>query len=187
MPVRSLHDVISTNGGQQIAPMNPRHGGEYGRNISGRPSGENFALHGLLQSRNLPGAVQRTAQQWMSSDIVQGAVMTDPTREEIDAKLTIVELRTENRFNELSGKIDRVGDAINALTSAVTTVRTEVKEDGKFTRWTVGVTLIASLIAFGAALWVTQGNMLSAFQAGLLLKSEQVAPSPSAPRTPSTR
>jgi len=108
--------------------------------------------------------------------------MSDPTREEFDAKLATVEARTETRFVELSGKIDRVGDAINALTSAVTTVRTEVKEDNKFTRWTFGVTLIASLIAFGAALWVTQGNMLSAFQAGLLLKSEQVAPLSPPPR-----
>jgi hypothetical protein len=98
-----------------------------------------------------------------------GDIMSDPTREEFDAKLATVEARTETRFVELSGKVDRVGDAINALTLAVTTVRTEVKEDNKFTRWTFGVTLIASLIAFGAALWVTQGNMLSAFQAGLLL------------------
>jgi hypothetical protein len=115
----------------------------------------------------------------------RGDIMSDPTREEFDAKLATIEARAETRFVEVSGKIDRVADAIGALTSAVTAVRTEVKEDGKFTRWTVGVTLIASLIAFGAALWVTQGNILSAFQAGLLLKSEQVAPSPSAPR-PST-
>lgn len=118
----------------------------------------------------------------LRSENPQGVAMTDPTREEFDAKLATVEARTETRFVELGGKMDRVGDEIGALTSAVTTVRTEVKEDGKFTRWTVGVTLIASLIAFGAALWVTQGNILSAFQAGLLLKSEQVAPSPPAPR-----
>jgi len=37
------------------------------------------------------------------------------------------------------------------------------------------VTIVASMIAFAGALWVTQGNLLSAFQAGLLLKSEQVA------------
>jgi len=82
--------------------------------------------------------------------------MTDPTREEFDATLATIEARAETRFVELSGKIDRIADAIGALTSAVTTVRTEVREDGKFTRWTVGVTLIASLIAFAAALWVTE-------------------------------
>lgn len=121
-------------------------------------------------------------------NVYQGDTMADQTREEIDAKLSTIEARTETRFVELSGKIDRVVDSINALTSAVTTVRIEVKEDGKFTRWTVGVTIIASVIAFAAALWVTQGNLLSAFQAGLLLKSEQVvAPSPSAPRSPSNR
>jgi hypothetical protein len=100
------------------------------------------------------------------------------TREEVDAKLESVEARTETRFMELGGKIDRVADSITNLTTAVTAVKTEVKEDNKFTRWTIGVTLIASLIAFAGALWVTQGNLISAFQAGLLIKTEQgqVAP-----------
>ena len=45
--------------------------------------------------------------------VYQGDIMSDPTREEFDAKLTIAELRTENRFNELSSKIDRVVDFYN--------------------------------------------------------------------------
>jgi hypothetical protein len=102
--------------------------------------------------------------------------MSNPTREEIDAKLATVEARTEARFIELSGKIDRVADSITNLTSVVTAIRSEVKEDYKFTRWTIGVTLVASLIAFAAALWVTQGNLLAAFQSGIAIRSETNAP-----------
>jgi hypothetical protein len=36
--------------------------------------------------------------------------MSDPTREEFDAKLATVEARTETRFVELSSKIDRLTD-----------------------------------------------------------------------------
>lgn len=133
----------------------------------------------------------RSAQdiKYLSSVSVgtQGVKMADHTREEIDAKLAAVEARTETHFVELSGKIDRIADSINNLTSAVTTIKSEVKEEGKFTRWTICVTIIASMIAFASALWVTQGNLLSAFQAGLLLKSEQAFPPPSLPRPPSTR
>jgi hypothetical protein len=194
MSPRSLRNAISTNGGQQIAPLVPMVGGEYGRNISDRPRGENFVLHGLLRSENLPGAVYRTAQQRFQMaandrDVVSGAVMTDPTREEFDAKLTIVELRSENRFNELSSKMDRVVDSITVLNSTMASelsgVKSElmiVKADNKYTRWTI---ILAVLAALGA-LWVTQSNLLSAFQTGLLLKSEQATPTPSVPRPPST-
>jgi hypothetical protein len=124
---------------------------------------------------------------WQSENFV-GAAMTDPTREEFDAKLATVEARTETRFVELGGKIDRVGDSITVLSSTMTSdlggVKNELmtgKADNKYTRWTI---VLAVLAAIGA-LWVTQSNLLSAFQTGLLLKSEQVAPSPSAPRRPS--
>lgn len=105
--------------------------------------------------------------------------MAAPTREEIDAKLAAIEARTETRFVELSGKIDRLSDSIGMLTGVVTDVKSElasvgsqVKEENRFTRWTIGITLIASLIAFAAALWTTQGNLLSAFQAGLASQSQ---------------
>ena len=39
---------------------------------------------------------------------VRPKAMPDPTREEFDAKLATVEARSETRFTELSGKIDRV-------------------------------------------------------------------------------
>jgi hypothetical protein len=60
-------------------------------------------------------------------DVVSGAVMTDPTREEFDAKLTIVELRSENRFNELSSKMDRVVDSITVLNSTMASELSGVK------------------------------------------------------------
>jgi hypothetical protein len=123
----------------------------------------------------------------------QGVAMTDPTREEFDAKLTTVEAHTQTRFVELGSKIDRVGDSVTALNSTVkselggvkselTTVKADVKADNKSTRWTI---VLAILTAIGA-LWVTQSNLLSAFQTGLLLKPEKVAPSPLAPRPLST-
>jgi hypothetical protein len=61
-----------------------------------------------------------------------------------------------------------------------------VKEDNKFTRLTITVAIVASIIAGIAALWVTQGNMLASFQAGLALRDnrgpiETPAPHPKAP------
>lgn len=109
--------------------------------------------------------------------------MADPTREEFDAKLATVEARTETRFAELSGKIDRVMDSIiatgNRVTEEIGFVKVEmaaVKSDNKWTRWTIIIALVTSVIAGIGALWVTQGNMLSAFQAGLSLKTEQSQP-----------
>lgn len=89
--------------------------------------------------------------------------MADPTREEFTARLETVEARAETRFVELSGKMDRIVDALQ-------TVRTElatVKADNKFTRLTIIIAVIGSAIAGIAALWVTQGNLLAAFVAGL--------------------
>jgi hypothetical protein len=94
-----------------------------------------------------------------------GAAMADMTREEIDAKLATVEARTETRFVELSGKLDRVVDSISSLRGEVGAVRT----DNKFTRLTIIVAVVGSVIAGLAALWVTQSNMLASFSAGIAL------------------
>jgi len=45
--------------------------------------------------------------------------MSDPTREEIDAKLAAAEARTETRFTELNGKMDRLADSIAVLGSTI--------------------------------------------------------------------
>jgi hypothetical protein len=100
--------------------------------------------------------------------------MSDINREEIQAKLDLVEARTEKRFVEVSGKLDRVQDSISAFSQTVTKefIRAhneiaEVKGDNKNTRWTVTGVVVASILAALAGLWVTQGNLLSAFQSGL--------------------
>jgi hypothetical protein len=89
--------------------------------------------------------------------------MAGPTREEIDAKLAVVEARTETRFVELTGKLDRVADSIATLAHSVSNVRSEVKHESNLTRWTIVGLVIAAL----AALWVTQSNMLASFTAGI--------------------
>ena len=96
----------------------------------------------------------------------------------IDQKLATVEARTETRFVELSGKLDRVADSISSLTTAVSTVRSEVEEENKLTRWTI----IGLVIAGIGALWLTQSNMLASFMAGIALhEAKQEISAPMAP------
>ena len=113
--------------------------------------------------------------------------MSDINREEIQAKLALVEARTEKRFVEAIGKLDRVQDSISAISQTVTKefIRAhneiaEVKADNKNTRWTITGVIVASILSATAALWVTQGNLLSAFQAGLSAVNSQ------APQIPAT-
>jgi uncharacterized membrane protein YjjP (DUF1212 family) len=124
----------------------------------------------------------------------ESRIMSDPTREEIDAKLAAVEARTETRFTELSGKIDRLADSIAAL---VSTIRIEhdriksdmadLKSDNKYTRWTIVVTVVASALAAIAALWVTQANLLAAFSAGIAVRTETRESPPITPPGPALR
>lgn len=130
----------------------------------------------------------------LSSIATHGAAMADLTRDEINAKLENVELRAENRFVELSGKIDRIVDSIAALNGAVTNeledVKRElviVKADNKFSRLTIIIAIVGSVLAGLAALYVTQANLLAAFQTGLSLRIEQpssVVPTPPQPTNP---
>ena len=115
----------------------------------------------------------------------QGANMADQTREEVDAKLAAAEARSETRFVELSGKIDRVIDAVGRANADYVQVagdlRAEmqlVKADNKFTRTTIIATIVASILAGLAALWVTQSNILASFQAGISLHESSSAHSP---------
>jgi hypothetical protein len=118
---------------------------------------------------------------------IRQAMADPPTREEIDAKLEAVEARTEARFTQLTGtidvrfanldgKIDRLVDSVWRLSEGVETARKEGRADNKSTRWTIIIVVIASVIAGLAALWATQGNMLSAFQAGLAAKPFESQP-----------
>jgi uncharacterized membrane-anchored protein len=117
-----------------------------------------------------------------------GDDMANPTQELVDAKLAASEARTETRFVELNGKIDRIADLITGLRATVGSelgaVKVElaaVKADNKFSRTTIIVAVVGSVIAGLAALLVTQANLLAAFQAGISVKSEIPAVS-NAPR-----
>lgn len=133
----------------------------------------------------------------------QGSVsMSDtPTREEINAKLEAAEARSETRFTELSGKIDRITESIASFSASVSRElhavheqMVEVKRDNRETRWTIVVTVILAILAAIGALWVTQANLLAAFQTGISLRQESSPnppasslPPPAPPSTPAGR
>jgi hypothetical protein len=185
--MNSVNDVVSLDerrhlvGRRQIAAE--QHASEsYGRSLASGQATIGVGYNTLINYATLTpntnvgyatfvGHVLETTQTQNS-----GTTMSDPTREEIDAKLAAVEARTEARFVELSGKIDRVIDAISRSNTDFTTVAGqlrkemgEVKTDNKNTRWTITATMILALLAAIAALWLTQGNLLAAFQASLTL------------------
>lgn len=81
-------------------------------------------------------------------------------RAAFDAKLATVEVRSEARFNELSSKIDRVVDEMREFLSAV-------RGELLYTRIIIIVTVIAAVLSGLGALYVTQANLLAAFQTGL--------------------
>ncbi len=132
--------------------------------------------------------------------------MTQPTREEIDAKLQAAEARTEARFVSLDGKLDLVLNQISGFNDQVRDLKAEIKNDvkelrsevrseNKTTRWTVFAIAVAALVGGLGALWTSQSNLLSAFQLVLAEKHVVVAPkeesslpqstpTPTAPPTP---
>jgi hypothetical protein len=157
MPARSLRDAISTNGGgQQIAPMDARPRGEYGRNISGRPRGENFVLHGLLRSENLPGAVYRATQQRFqmaanNSDFAPGAAMTEPIREEIREelkdKIALAEAHTDTKIERLGGEL---GGKIDVLITKIDSLKDDVSKSDQYNRNTK-LAVISTIVGVGLA------------------------------------
>jgi hypothetical protein len=110
--------------------------------------------------------------------------MAGPTREEIDAKFETAEARTETRFVELSGKIDRLTDSIGTLKTEVKGELVGVRADNKTTRQIIIVTVVASALAALAALWVTQANLLTAFTAGLAAHPEAPKDNATPSKTP---
>lgn len=97
----------------------------------------------------------------------------------VDTKLKLVEARTQTGFVELSSKIDRLTDTITlgleSVKTELSTVKSEmltVKADNKYTRLTIVIAIITSVLAGIGALWVTQANLLSAFQTGILFQSQ---------------
>lgn len=102
-----------------------------------------------------------------------------PTEQElVDAKLSAAEARTETRIVELSGKMDRLTDLLTTSTVQLTQEVREVKADNKNTRWTIGITVVVTIIAALAALWTTQNNLIAAFSTGLGIHESQKTPTP---------
>jgi hypothetical protein len=132
-----------------------------------------MASQSFLQSVNL-------TKVQISSDDEQGpqaeqnmANGNAPSREEVSLRIEAAELRTENRFIQLDGKIDRLIDSVSNLSVSVREVkddlketRSEVKTDYKNTRWTLVLIALAAL----AIVFAAESNILSALQAGLAIK-----------------
>jgi hypothetical protein len=53
---------------------------------------------------------------------------------------------------------------VGSLAKQIGDVRSEVKEETRFTRWSIAGIFVGTMLAALAALWVTQGNLLSAFR-----------------------
>jgi hypothetical protein len=107
----------------------------------------------------------------------------EETREIINDKLGAVEARIDTKLVGIEGKIDLLAatmassnNQVQAEVSRLTIAVGEVKADNKYTRWTIIITVVLSLIAAGSALWTTQSNMLSAFGAGLTLRTTPPTP-----------
>jgi len=101
--------------------------------------------------------------------------------------LEAAEARTEARFSKLRGtldlrfanldnKIDQLAETVPRLASDVVAGRAEIVAENKTTRWTIVAVVVASVLAGIAAIWITQGNMLAAFQASLAVKTSQSEP-----------
>lgn len=132
----------------------------------------------------LPSGSMNTVQS--SQEAPTGSADMPTDQELMDEKLKTIEARTETRLVELSGKMDRVIDSIANLNTHVSDelgfVKTElsaVKSDNKWTRWTIIIAVITSLIGGIAALWVTQSNLLASFSAGIAVHEATKATTPS--------
>ncbi len=101
------------------------------------------------------------------------------TREEMDARLEAVEARSETRFVELSGKLDRLGEILtgdHGVIAQMNSLRAENRADNKATRWTIMITTISSILAAAALVMSVQANLLAAFQAGQAVGSSAMRP-----------
>jgi hypothetical protein len=116
-----------------------------------------------------------------------GEKMTTPTREEIDAKLAAAEARTETRFVELSGKMERIIDAVDRSNAESLRRATETKDElrtvnqnltkeGQDTRRVIIGGIIASVLTAVPLIWATQANLLAAFQSGISLHEGHITP-----------
>jgi len=79
--------------------------------------------------------------------------MTDPTREETDAKIAAAEARTDTKITRFEGKLDLVLSKLEDVKAANETIRADVREDYRATRanqWTIGIGLAILIVALAA-------------------------------------
>jgi hypothetical protein len=174
------------------APLPLESRGEESSHFIPKPIGEARIVNidgSVYQTNNVATHLRAALDSFGGSQTYEDA-MAGPTREEIDAKLEAVEARSERRFTELSGKIDRIADSIvnfnstvrenlSDLRAEITGLRgemTAVRTDNKFTRVSIIVAVVASVLAGLGALWVTNTLILTAFQSGISAKSETPTP-----------
>lgn len=167
-------------------PLSARRSRAGGRNVrNGEMPPDEFKRHTaaeVTQSRRGP---QHAGDQGVrhSSDPAAAArggdeMTAEPSREEIAARLEAAEARTETRFAQLSGtldvrfanldhKIDQLAESVGQIAREVAAGRSEIRT----ARLAIVVAVVASVLAGLAVVFVTQSNMLAAFQASLAIKT----------------
>lgn len=140
--------------------------------VNAQTNGEEAWQH-VAHVSKIPGGRLTFPPPGLEDDPVSDA----PTRGEMSARLEAAEARTEARFAQLSGTLDvrfaHLDHKIDQMTESVArlaAVVQEVKADNKTTRLTIVVTVVASVLAGLAAIWITQGDLLAAFQASITIK-----------------
>lgn len=135
-------------------------------------------------------AAYRQVTSGSSGDDNSEKVMSEVSREEMNAKLEAVESRLDAKLAGISADIRVLASAVGDIKGEIGNLRNdvqEVKADNKNTRTTIIITIIGSILAAGAALWSTQSNLLAAFQSGIELRQSTAQPLERSEQPPVTR
>jgi hypothetical protein len=100
--------------------------------------------------RHTPISLLKGAEYILSRPQTGTIEMTDPTREEIDAKIEASEARTDTKMAHLEGKIDLVISKLDSSISETRQMRADVKDDSRATRanqWVIFFGLAGIIIA----------------------------------------
>ena len=101
-----------------------------------------------------------------SSSPSEAKNMSDPTREEIDAKIEASEARVEARLTAIDGKLDRLFDRLQVAISQTGDAKDAAlaaQKAASSTKWNILFTALASIAALLAvwALWVQAAEMVA--------------------------
>ncbi|WP_138927865.1 hypothetical protein [Verminephrobacter aporrectodeae] len=94
------------------------------------------------------------------------AVMTEVTKDLLDAKLEAIEVRMDARIASIEGKFNIMFSKMESMQEQFTEVRKEGKADAKMTRNIIiatGITVVFGIAAFNATVL---SNMVASFDAG---------------------